>query len=86
MGPIQDYITSCDGDCSSFDATSSGWTKLAGSGIDPSSSISDDLRATMKAKPEEYHPSGKGLWAMARLGAFLSVGISLVLICIRINS
>jgi len=68
MGPVQDYITSCNGDCSSFNSQNAGWTKIAGSGIDMSTSISSDLRATMKGKPEEYYPtSGNGLWAMAKL-------------------
>ncbi|KAJ7575974.1 glycosyl hydrolase family 61-domain-containing protein [Mycena floridula] len=68
MGPIQDYITSCNGDCSNFDSTNAGWTKLAGAGLDTSSAISSDLRATMKGKPEPYYPtSGNGLWAMAKM-------------------
>ncbi|KAK7057704.1 glycosyl hydrolase family 61-domain-containing protein [Favolaschia claudopus] len=68
MGFVFDYITSCNGDCSNFDATNAGWTKLAHAGIDTSKSISDGLRSTMKGKPELYHPtSGPGLWAMAKL-------------------
>ncbi|KAJ7032717.1 glycosyl hydrolase family 61-domain-containing protein [Mycena alexandri] len=68
MGFVFDYITSCNGDCSTFDATNAGWTKIAHGGIDTSKSISSELRATMKGKPEEYFPtSGPGLWAMAKL-------------------
>jgi len=68
MGFVFDYITSCKGDCNTFDATNAGWTKLAHAGMDMSQSISSDLRATMKGKPEPYHPSsGPGLWAMAKL-------------------
>ncbi|THU76439.1 hypothetical protein K435DRAFT_846600 [Dendrothele bispora CBS 962.96] len=73
MGPITDYITSCNGACSSFsasDAGTAGWTKLATFGLDTSQSISDDLRTTMTNKPEEYYPTadeGQGLWGMAKL-------------------
>ncbi|KAJ6593315.1 glycosyl hydrolase family 61-domain-containing protein [Mycena capillaripes] len=68
MGFVFDYITSCNGDCTTFDATNAGWTKLAHAGIDTSKTISSDLRATMKGKPEQYFPtSGPGLWAMAKL-------------------
>ncbi|KAF7362385.1 hypothetical protein MVEN_00585400 [Mycena venus] len=68
MGFVFDYITSCNGDCSVFDATNAGWTKIAHAGIDMSNTISSDLRATMKGKPEQYYPtSGPGLWAMAKL-------------------
>ncbi|KAJ6491679.1 glycoside hydrolase [Mycena vitilis] len=68
MGFVFDYITSCNGDCTTFDATNAGWTKLAHAGMDMSQSISSDLRATMAGKPEPYHPkSGPGLWAMAKL-------------------
>ncbi|KAJ7736871.1 glycosyl hydrolase family 61-domain-containing protein [Mycena metata] len=68
MGFVFDYITSCNGDCSTFDATNADWTKIAHGGIDTSKSISSELRATMKGKPEEYFPtSGPGLWAMAKL-------------------
>lgn len=34
MGPVIDYLASCDGDCSSFDATNAGWTKMAEFGVD----------------------------------------------------
>ncbi|KAF7314376.1 hypothetical protein MKEN_00910300 [Mycena kentingensis (nom. inval.)] len=68
MGFVLDYITSCNGDCSKFDATNAGWTKIAHAGLDSSQTISDGLRATMKSKPEQYFPkSGSGLWAMAKL-------------------
>ncbi|KAJ7188875.1 glycosyl hydrolase family 61-domain-containing protein [Mycena filopes] len=74
MGFVFDYITSCNGDCSTFDATNAGWTKIAHGGIDTSKSISSELRATMKGKPEEYFPtSGPGLWAMAQLGMYISL-------------
>lgn len=67
MGPIMDYIAECDGDCSSYDATSASWVKLAEFGIDNSQSISSDLRQTMTNKPEPYYPKGSGLWGMAKL-------------------
>ncbi|KAF5345466.1 hypothetical protein D9758_013629 [Tetrapyrgos nigripes] len=73
MGSVTDYITSCNGACSSFtadDAGNAGWTKLATWGLDTSQSISDDLRETMAGKPEEYYPTadqGKGLWGIAKL-------------------
>ncbi|KAJ7603726.1 glycosyl hydrolase family 61-domain-containing protein [Mycena rosella] len=68
MGFVIDYITSCNGDCTTFDATNAGWTKIAHAGMDMSQSISSALRATMKAKPEQYYPtSGNGLWAMAKM-------------------
>ncbi|KAJ6590027.1 glycoside hydrolase family 61 protein [Mycena vulgaris] len=68
MGFIFDYITSCNGDCAKFDATNAGWTKIAHAGIDTSQTISSELRATMKGKPEQYYPtSGSGLWAMAKM-------------------
>jgi hypothetical protein len=71
MGFVFDYITSCNEDCTTFDATNAGWTKLAHAGIDTSKTISNELRATMKGKPEQYFPtSGQGLWAMAKLGNF----------------
>ncbi|KAG7451613.1 uncharacterized protein BT62DRAFT_1000869 [Guyanagaster necrorhizus] len=70
MGPIADYIATCNGDCSSFDASTAGWSLLDKMGIDYSQTISDDLRTTMANKPEEYYPtSGSGLWAMAQLVA-----------------
>jgi len=65
MGPIFDYITPCNGDCSKFDATNADWVKLAQFGLDTSSSISDDLKNRMAAKPEPYY--GKGLWASAKM-------------------
>ncbi|KAF7297901.1 hypothetical protein HMN09_01010900 [Mycena chlorophos] len=68
MGFVFDYITSCDGDCTKFDSTNAGWTKLNGQGIDMSQTISPELRQTMQDKPEEYFPrNGPGLWAMAKL-------------------
>ncbi|KAK0469255.1 glycoside hydrolase family 61 protein [Desarmillaria tabescens] len=68
MGPIADYIASCNGDCSSFDASTAGWSLLDKMGIDYSQTISDGLRTTMTNKPEKYYPtSGSGLWAMAKL-------------------
>ncbi|KAJ7072816.1 glycosyl hydrolase family 61-domain-containing protein [Mycena amicta] len=68
MGFVFDYITSCNGDCTTFDATNVGWTKIAHSGLDMSQTISSSLRETMKNKPEEYFPtSGAGLWGMAKL-------------------
>ncbi|KAJ7125273.1 glycosyl hydrolase family 61-domain-containing protein [Mycena epipterygia] len=68
MGFVFDYITSCNGDCTAFDATNAGWTKIAHAGIDTSQTISSQLRETMKNKPEQYYPtSGSGLWAMAKL-------------------
>ncbi len=69
MGPIADYIASCNGDCSSFNTANAGWSLLDKMGIDYSQSISDGLRTTMTNKPEKYYPtSGTGLWAMAKLG------------------
>jgi hypothetical protein len=69
MGFVIDYITSCNGDCTKFDATNAGWTKIAHAGMDMSQTISSGLRQTMKNKPEQYYPSsGAGLWAMAKLG------------------
>ncbi|THU96299.1 hypothetical protein K435DRAFT_858695 [Dendrothele bispora CBS 962.96] len=53
IGPITDYITSCNGDLYSFsasDAGNAGWTKLATFDLDTSQSI-----------------SVKGLWVMAEL-------------------
>ncbi|KAJ7725648.1 glycosyl hydrolase family 61-domain-containing protein [Mycena maculata] len=68
MGFVFDYITSCNGDCTTFDSTNAGWTKIAHAGIDMSQTISSDLRETMKNKPEQYYPtSGLGLWAMAKM-------------------
>ncbi|KAJ6497496.1 glycosyl hydrolase family 61-domain-containing protein [Mycena sanguinolenta] len=68
MGFVFDYITACAQDCSIYDATNAGWTKLAHAGIDMSEVISPQLRETMTNKPEKYFPtSGPGLWAMARL-------------------
>ncbi|KAJ7198568.1 glycosyl hydrolase family 61-domain-containing protein [Mycena pura] len=68
MGFVFDYISSCHGDCTTFDATNAGWTKIAHAGIDTGQTISNALRETMKNKPEEYFPtSGPGLWAMAKL-------------------
>ncbi|KAF7289324.1 hypothetical protein MIND_01394300 [Mycena indigotica] len=68
MGFVFDYITSCKGDCTSFDATNAGWTKIAHAGLDMSQTISSSLRQTMKGKPEAYFPkSGPGLWGMAKL-------------------
>ncbi|KAJ7108466.1 glycosyl hydrolase family 61-domain-containing protein [Mycena crocata] len=68
MGFVLDYITSCNGDCTTFDATNAGWTKIAHAGLDTSQTISSGLRNAMKNKPEEYFPkSGSGLWAMAKL-------------------
>ncbi|KAJ7496748.1 glycoside hydrolase family 61 protein [Mycena latifolia] len=68
MGFVIDYITSCNGDCTTFDATNAGWTKIAHAGMDTSQTISSALRTTMKNKPEQYYPtSGTGLWAMAKL-------------------
>ncbi|KAJ6631452.1 glycosyl hydrolase family 61-domain-containing protein [Mycena sp. CBHHK59/15] len=56
MGFVMDYITSCDGDCTKFDATNAGWTKIAHAGLDMSNTIS------------KYFPtSSAGLWAMAKL-------------------
>lgn len=68
MGPVIDYLASCDGDCSSFDATNAGWTKMAQFGVDKTQTISQELRGLMAAKPEVYHPkSGPGLWGMAKM-------------------
>ncbi|KAJ7647793.1 glycosyl hydrolase family 61-domain-containing protein [Roridomyces roridus] len=68
MGFVFDYITSCNGDCTTFDSTNAGWTKIAHAGIDMTQTISNDLRQTMKNKPEPYYPSsGPGLWAMAKM-------------------
>ncbi|KAL1745569.1 glycoside hydrolase family 61 protein [Schizophyllum fasciatum] len=69
MGSIQNYITSCNGACADADVANNGWTKLSGDGLDPSQSISDDLRNTMTNKPEKYYPEGAGLWAMAKFVA-----------------
>jgi hypothetical protein len=66
MGTVSDYITSCNGECSAFDATNAGWTRLTSDGLDTSQSISEDLRSTMANKPEAYSPKGNGLWAMAK--------------------
>jgi len=65
MGPIFDYIASCNGDCSSFNAADADWVKLAQSGLDNSAGISNDLRNRMAAKPEPYY--GNGQWALAKL-------------------
>lgn len=69
MGPVMNYITSCtNGDCTKFDPTNAGWTKLSHMGIDFSQTISGSLKTAMTNKPEPYHPSsGSGLWAMAKL-------------------
>jgi len=68
MGPVIDYLASCDGDCSSFDATNAGWTKMAQFGVDKTQTISQELRGLMAAKPEVYHPTGgSGLWGMAKM-------------------
>ncbi|KAJ7503113.1 glycoside hydrolase [Mycena galericulata] len=68
MGFVFDYITSCNGDCTTFDSTNAGWTKIAHAGIDTTQTISSQLRETMKNKPEPYYPtSGPGLWAMAKM-------------------
>lgn len=69
MGSIQNYITSCDGECSNADVSNNGWTKLSGDSLDLTQSISDDLRNTMTNKPEKYYPEGAGLWAMAKFVA-----------------
>ncbi|KAJ4475008.1 glycoside hydrolase family 61 protein [Lentinula aciculospora] len=67
MGTVATYIASCtNGDCTTFDASEGSWVKLEMDGIDLSQSISDDLRSTMAAKPEEYYPTGAGLWGMAK--------------------
>lgn len=67
-GPVIDYLTSCDGDCSSFNAENAGWTKMAEFGVDQSQTISGELRGLMAAKPEVYQPtSGSGLWGMAKM-------------------
>jgi len=69
-GPILDYLTDCKGDCTKFDATNAGWTKIQAMGIDMGASISDALRNTMKHKGgvgEPYYPLGKGLWAAAKM-------------------
>ncbi|KAL1747150.1 glycoside hydrolase family 61 protein [Schizophyllum fasciatum] len=66
-GPIMDYLTSCDGDCSKADVTNAGWTKIDEFGIDFSQTISDDLRNALASKPEPYHPDGPGLWAAAKM-------------------
>lgn len=65
MGPIFDYIASCNGDCTKFNAADADWVKLAQFGLDTSAGISDDLRNRMAAKPEPYF--GKGQWALAKL-------------------
>jgi len=67
MGSVTDYITSCNGDCSSFDATNAGWVKIAEFGLDKSQSISSELRNAMAGKPEPYYPQGQGLWGMAKM-------------------
>jgi hypothetical protein len=69
MGPIADYITPCtNGDCTKFDPSGSGWTKIAESGINMNRTIDPRLKQLMNAKPENYYPrNGPGLWAIARL-------------------
>lgn len=68
MGFVIDYLTPCNGPCTSFDATDAGWTKIAHAGMDARASVSDALRGTMQGKPEPYYPArGPGLWAMAKL-------------------
>jgi len=66
-GPIVDYLASCDGDCTTYDATDANFVKVAEFGIDMSQTIEPELRNLMAAKPEVYHPSGAGLWAAAKM-------------------
>lgn len=64
-----DYIASCNGKCTEFNAVNAKWTKLAEAGIDMNKHISHDLQITMQGKPEKYFPSkGQGLWAMEKMG------------------
>lgn len=82
MGTVASYVTKCtSGDCTSFDASQGSWVKLAIFGIDRSETISDDLRDTMKNKPEEYYPTvgTSGLWGMDRFGLLILRLIELVL-------
>jgi cellulase len=69
MGPIADYMTPCtNGDCTKFDPSGAGWTKIAEEGINMNRTIDARLKQLMNAKPENYYPrSGPGLWAIARL-------------------
>lgn len=68
MGPINDYLASCEGECNKFDATDADWVKIAAATIDKGQSIGGQLRQKMIAKPEKYFPTaGSGLWAMARM-------------------
>ncbi|CAK5274020.1 unnamed protein product [Mycena citricolor] len=56
MGFVFDYITSCNGPCTNFDATNAGWTKLAHAGIDMSQTISSGLRQTMTTSRSAITP------------------------------
>ncbi|KAF5391820.1 hypothetical protein D9757_001697 [Collybiopsis confluens] len=69
MGTVASYMARCTGStCANYDASQASWVKLAMFGIDKTETISDDLRETMKNKPEEYYPTAgtSGLWGMAR--------------------
>ncbi|KAF5329910.1 hypothetical protein D9758_018255 [Tetrapyrgos nigripes] len=67
MGSVSDYIASCNGPCSNFDASNGDWVKLAQWGLDSSEWVSEELRNTMEGKPEPYYPQGEGLWGIAKL-------------------
>ncbi|KAF5329908.1 hypothetical protein D9758_018257 [Tetrapyrgos nigripes] len=67
MGPVTDYIASCNGECSKFDAANADWVKLAEFGLDKSQSVSSELRNAMDGKPEPYYPKEQGLWGIAKL-------------------
>jgi hypothetical protein len=68
MGPINDYLASCEGECNKFDATNADWVKIAAATIDKGQTIGGQLRQKMVAKPEKYFPTGgSGLWAMAKM-------------------
>lgn len=68
-GPILNYLADCKGDCTKFDPTNAGWTKISADGVNMNAEISSDLRRTMAGKPEPYYPAEgkKGLWASAKL-------------------
>lgn len=67
QGTVADYIAECtNGDCTSFDASQAGWTKLDLFGLDTSQSITDQLRNALAAKPEPYRAS-TGVWGLAKL-------------------
>ena len=68
MGPTMDYLASCNGDCTTYDATEADCVKMAHFGLDTKQTVSDELRGFMTRKGETYHPtSGPGLWGIASM-------------------